>query len=42
MTRSTPLIHKLQPKCLISQITIIYAPIPGEDFQAFEKDLPWK
>jgi alpha-L-fucosidase len=34
-----PLIHKLQPKCLISNNHHL-APIPGEDFQAFEKDLP--
>ncbi len=33
------LIHKLQPKCLISNNHHL-APIPGEDFQAFEKDLP--
>lgn len=34
-----PLIHKLQPKCLISNNHHL-TPIPGEDFQAFEKDLP--
>ena len=34
-----PLIHKLQPKCLISNNHHL-SPIPGEDFQAFEKDLP--
>ncbi len=34
-----PLIHKLQPQCLISNNHHL-APIPGEDFQAFEKDLP--
>lgn len=33
------LIHKLQPKCLISN-NHHQAIIPGEDFQAFEKDLP--
>lgn len=34
-----PLIHKLQPQCLISNNHHL-TPIPGEDFQAFEKDLP--
>jgi len=33
------LIHKLQPQCMISNNHHL-APIPGEDFQAFEKDLP--
>ncbi|MEO6232508.1 MAG: alpha-L-fucosidase [Ferruginibacter sp.] len=33
------LIHQLQPQCLISNNHHL-APIPGEDFQAFEKDLP--
>ncbi len=33
------LIHSLQPQCLISNNHHL-APIPGEDFQAFEKDLP--
>ena len=33
------LIHSLQPKCLISNNHHLM-PIPGEDFQAFEKDLP--
>lgn len=33
------LIHKLQPQCLISNNHHL-TPIPGEDFQAFEKDLP--
>ncbi len=33
------LIHKLQPQCLISNNHHL-APIAGEDFQAFEKDLP--
>lgn len=33
------LIHKLQPQCLISN-NHHQAVIPGEDFQAFEKDLP--
>ena len=33
------LIHGLQPKCLISNNHHL-TPIPGEDFQAFEKDLP--
>lgn len=35
------LIHQLQPQCLISNNHHL-APIPGEDFQAFEKDLPGK
>ncbi len=33
------LIHLLQPQCLISNNHHL-TPIPGEDFQAFEKDLP--
>jgi alpha-L-fucosidase len=33
------LIHKLQPQCIISNNHHL-TPIPGEDFQAFEKDLP--
>lgn len=33
------LIHKLQPGCLISNNHHL-TPLPGEDFQAFEKDLP--
>ncbi len=33
------LIHRLQPNCLISNNHHLM-PIPGEDFQAFEKDLP--
>ena len=33
------LIHELQPQCLISNNHHL-TPIPGEDFQAFEKDLP--
>ncbi len=33
------LIHKLQPKCLISNNHHL-TPLPGEDYQAFEKDLP--
>lgn len=33
------LIHKLQPKCLIGNNHHL-TPIPGEDFQMFEKDLP--
>jgi alpha-L-fucosidase len=33
------LIHKLQPKCLIGNNHHL-SPIPGEDFQMFEKDLP--
>jgi len=33
------LIHRLQPNCLISNNHHL-TPIPGEDFQAFEKDLP--
>jgi alpha-L-fucosidase len=35
------LIHTLQPQCLISNNHHL-TPIPGEDFQAFEKDLPGK
>ncbi len=35
------LIHSLQPQCLISNNHHL-TPIPGEDFQAFEKDLPGK
>jgi alpha-L-fucosidase len=34
-----PLIHRLQPQCMISNNHHL-TPIPGEDFQAFEKDLP--
>jgi len=33
------LIHRLQPQCLIGNNHHL-APIPGEDFQMFEKDLP--
>jgi alpha-L-fucosidase len=33
------LIHKLQPKCLVGNNHHI-TPLPGEDFQMFEKDLP--
>ena len=33
------LIHKLQPQCLIGNNHHL-APLPGEDFQMFEKDLP--
>lgn len=33
------LIHSLQPQCLISNNHHLL-PIPGEDFQAFDKDLP--
>ncbi len=33
------LIHSLQPQCLISNNHHL-SPLPGEDFQAFEKDLP--
>ncbi|MEN9569905.1 MAG: hypothetical protein RL172_1136 [Bacteroidota bacterium] len=33
------LIHQLQPACLISNNHHL-TPLPGEDFQAFEKDLP--
>jgi alpha-L-fucosidase len=36
-----PLIHELQPQCLIGNNHHL-APIPGEDFQMFEKDLPGK
>ena len=35
------LIHKLQPQCLIGNNHHL-APLPGEDFQMFEKDLPGK
>lgn len=35
------LIHSLQPHCLIANNHHL-APLPGEDFQAFEKDLPGK
>lgn len=35
------LIHDLQPQCLIGNNHHL-APIPGEDFQMFEKDLPGK
>ncbi len=35
------LIHTLQPQCLIGNNHHL-APIPGEDFQMFEKDLPGK
>ena len=34
-----PLIHQLQPKCLIGNNHHL-EPLPGEDFQMFEKDLP--
>ena len=33
------LIHSLQPNCLIANNHHL-APLPGEDYQAFEKDLP--
>lgn len=33
------LIHRLQPQCLIGNNHHV-APLPGEDFQMFEKDLP--
>lgn len=33
------LIHRLQPNCMISNNHHL-EPLPGEDFQAFEKDLP--
>jgi len=33
------LIHQLQPKCLVGNNHHI-TPLPGEDFQMFEKDLP--
>jgi alpha-L-fucosidase len=33
------LIHKLQPQCLVGNNHHI-TPLPGEDFQMFEKDLP--
>ena len=35
------LIHKLQPQCLVGNNHHI-TPLPGEDFQMFEKDLPGK
>ena len=35
------LIHELQPQCLIGNNHHL-SPIPGEDFQMFEKDLPGK
>ena len=35
------LIHELQPQCLIGNNHHL-APLPGEDFQMFEKDLPGK
>lgn len=35
------LIHTLQPQCLIANNHHL-TPLPGEDFQAFEKDLPGK
>lgn len=35
------LIHELQPQCLIGNNHHL-APMPGEDFQMFEKDLPGK
>lgn len=35
------LIHELQPRCLIGNNHHL-APLPGEDFQMFEKDLPGK
>jgi alpha-L-fucosidase len=35
------LIHQLQPQCLIGNNHHL-SPIPGEDFQMFEKDLPGK
>ena len=34
-----PLIHQLQPKCMIGNNHHL-SPIPGEDFQMFERDLP--
>jgi len=34
-----PLIHRLQPKCMIGNNHHL-SPIPGEDFQMFERDLP--
>jgi len=39
LDKTYKLIHTLQPACLISNNHHL-APIPGEDFQAFEKDLP--
>jgi alpha-L-fucosidase len=33
------LIHQLQPKCLVGNNHHLQ-PLPGEDFQMFEKDLP--
>jgi len=34
-----PLIHKLQPQCLVGNNHHL-TPLPGEDFQMFERDLP--
>jgi alpha-L-fucosidase len=34
-----PLIHQLQPQCMIGNNHHL-SPIPGEDFQMFERDLP--
>jgi len=39
LDKTYSLIHSLQPACLIGNNHHI-APIPGEDFQMFEKDLP--
>jgi len=39
LDRTYSLIHSLQPACLIGNNHHL-APIPGEDFQMFEKDLP--
>lgn len=39
LTEIYALIHKLQPQCLIGNNHHM-TPLPGEDFQMFEKDLP--
>lgn len=39
MTEIYALIHQLQPQCLVGNNHHIQ-PLPGEDFQMFEKDLP--
>jgi alpha-L-fucosidase len=41
LRKTYDLIHKLQPQALIGNNHHV-APFPGEDFQAFEKDLPGK
>jgi len=34
------LIHVLQPACLIANNHHLVAPLPGEDIQCFERDVP--